>query len=107
MTRASRDSSPPMPRSATILLLGSAPHAKRGRHGDQIGERIGPHLVHDVASVRLYGGLGDAELEANLLIQQPGDDKTHDVALTCGERAVARREHLQFGLAAQSSAAEL
>ena len=48
----------------------AAAHAQPCGHGDQVGERLGLHLAHDLASVRLDGDLADAEFAADLLVQQ-------------------------------------
>jgi hypothetical protein len=47
----------------------------------EVGERAGAHLSHHLASVRLHGNLADAELEADLFIQQTADHQRHDLPL--------------------------
>ena len=44
------------------------------RHPDQIGERIGEHLAHDVAAMKLHDVLSQFQFVRNLLIQQAGND---------------------------------
>src|SRR5512146_1553383 len=46
-------------------------------HPHQVGERIGLHLLHDAPSVRFDRDLADAELAADLLIQQAGHNERH------------------------------
>jgi Zn-finger in ubiquitin-hydrolases and other protein len=47
----------------------------------EVGERAGIHLPHHLASVRLHGNLADAELKADLFIQQTADHQRHDLPL--------------------------
>jgi len=47
--------------------------------------RVGPHLLHHLASVCLHRDLADAEVAADLFIQQTGDDQRHDLALARSE----------------------
>jgi hypothetical protein len=44
------------------------------RHPHQVGKGVRFHLLHNLPAVRLHRDLADAELTANLFIQQPGDD---------------------------------
>ena len=41
----------------------------------QIGKRVGLHLAHDLAAVRLHRDLADAEFAADLFVQQTGYDE--------------------------------
>src|SRR5262249_43980140 len=50
-------------------------------HANELGQRARAHLAHELAAVRLDRDLRDAELAADLLVQAPGDDQAHDVAL--------------------------
>ena len=51
-------------------------------HCHQVRKRVGLHLAHDLASVRLNGDLTDAEFAADLFVQQPRNDQCHDLAFT-------------------------
>jgi len=45
------------------------------RYCHQIGERIGLHLAHDLASMCLHGDLADAEFATDLFVQPPRNDQ--------------------------------
>jgi hypothetical protein len=56
-------------------ILGPSAGAKRSLATifHQVGERVGLHLLNDLASMCLYGDLADTEFATDLLIQQTGD----------------------------------
>jgi len=54
-----------------------------GGHLHQICKRVGPHLLHHLASVRLHGDYADAEFTTDpCLFNGPDDTK----AMTCRSR---------------------
>jgi hypothetical protein len=55
------------------------------RHFHQIGERISPHLLHDLASMSLDGDLADSQLAAHLLVQKAVNDQFHDLLFALRE----------------------
>ena len=42
-------------------------------HLHQVGEGVGFHFLHHLASVRLHGDLTNSQLQTNLFIQHAGD----------------------------------
>src|SRR4029077_510769 len=76
-------------------------------HLHQIGERVGLHLSHHVASMCFHRDLTDAELATDLLIQPTRDHKRHDLAFTGGERRVALPQHADLGLVTKRDATAL
>ena len=48
-------------------------YPKPGRHVHQIGERIGFHLSHKIAAMKLHGNFADLEFIADLLVEQTSD----------------------------------
>src|ERR1700730_6582008 len=54
-------------------------------HVHQVGERVGLHLWHHLASVCLHRDLADVELATNLFVQPAGDYQRHDLAFATGE----------------------
>lgn len=50
-----------------------------GSHPHQVGERVGLHLLHDLASVRFHCDFADPELTTNLLVQQARNYQRHDL----------------------------
>src|SRR3954471_206032 len=57
-------------------------------HPDEVRERPGPHLVHDLAAMDLDGDLASPQLGGDLLVQEPGDDERHHFPLAARERLV-------------------
>src|SRR6476659_9276258 len=49
-------------------------------HLHQIGHRVGLHLPHHLAAMRLDGDLADVKLAADLFVEQPRNYERHDVA---------------------------
>src|SRR5437660_8021021 len=107
------------PRLSIILWCRSTPSRREtfsGPHwGDtepcghpyQIGERGSLHLPHHLPSVRLDGDLADAELGADLLVQQPGNYKRHHFALARAQGQVAFPQRPCLCLVAKRSAAAI
>ena len=62
--------------------VGAGPQPEARGHRHQVRKRVGLHLAHDLASVRLHGDLADAEFATDLFVQQPGNDQCHDLAFT-------------------------
>src|SRR5271156_3172909 len=58
-------------------------------HIHQAGQRVGSHLLHHPAPVRLHRDLGNAELATDLLVQPAGEDQPHDFPFATAERGVA------------------
>ena len=54
-------------------------------HFHQLCERVGLHLSHHFASVCLHRDLADAELPADLFIQQAGNHQLHNLVFARGE----------------------
>ena len=65
------------------------------------GSDAGLHLPHHLAAMRLDGDLADAELAADLLVQEAGHDQDHHLALAWRQRPVALVQLHQPGLALQ------
>src|ERR1700733_10506 len=84
---------------------GSSRKAELRGHLNQIGDGIGLHLFHDLASVRLHGNLADAQFAADLLVWPAGGYQCHHLAFATGERRVAALESLHFHLTAECDAA--
>ena len=59
--------------------------AEPGGNLYQVGERLGLHLLHYLASVCLHGDLTDAELSPDLFVQQTRDDQRHHLPFATGE----------------------
>src|SRR6266513_6520546 len=57
-------------------------------HFHQVGERIGLHLLHHLATVGFYRDFADAELATDLLVQPAGDHQVHDLPFATGEGRV-------------------
>ena len=55
---------------ALLVTVGIQP----GRHLHQLRQRTGLHLSHDASSMRLHRDFADAQLAADLLVEQPGYD---------------------------------
>ena len=77
----------------------------------QVGERLGLHLSHHLASVCLHRDLADAEFATDLFIQQARDHQRHDLPFAAAEQCVTfpKRAYLglviKCGLAAQGKSA--
>ncbi len=55
-------------------------------HPNQLGNRVGRHLVHHLGPVDFNRLLRGPELAGNLLVQQSRYHKRHDFAFPCGQR---------------------
>ena len=54
--------------------------AELSRHHHEIGGRVGLHLLHDLATVRLNRDLADAEFSTDLVLEQTaGVHQIHDL----------------------------
>ena len=80
-------------------------HLEPRGHFYEVGERVGFHLLHHLAAVRLYRDLANAEFAADLLIQQAGDHQGHDLPFARGEGRVTVPERLHLRLVTKSNAA--
>src|SRR5438105_12334259 len=76
-------------------------------HFHELGERVGHHLLHHLASVGFYRDFTDAELATDLLVQPAGDHQVHDLAFATGEGRVTVSYCPYLRLAIQCSAAAL
>jgi hypothetical protein len=65
-----------------VSVRRSGSHSETRGHCHQVRKRVGLHLAHDLASVRLHRDLTDAEFAADLFVQQPRNDQCHDLAFT-------------------------
>jgi hypothetical protein len=63
------------------------------RHPDQVGQRFSQHLMHHPPTVDFYCSFTGPEFRCNLLIEQPGNDQTHDFTLSDAQATITR---LQF-----------
>ena len=64
-------------------------------HPDQVRERFGLHLMHDVIAVNLDRLFADTEFDGDLLIEQPRHDLSHHAALA-GRHTNPRRRRVTF-----------
>jgi hypothetical protein len=70
-----------------VLLLGIGALLLGGRdpqflsHPDQLRQRLGLHLVHDLMAMELDRDLARAELGGDLLVEQSRHDQSHHFAL--------------------------
>src|SRR5258706_14646693 len=64
-----------------------------------------PHLAHHARPVRLHRDLADAELETDLLVQQPQHHERHDLALAWRKRCMAFAQGTYLGLMNEHGAA--
>src|SRR2546423_1572684 len=76
-------------------------------HFHQVGERVGFHLLHHLAPVRLHRDLANPELETDLLIQQAGDYQRHDLLFARGERCITVAQGMYLRLVTKCGAASL
>src|SRR2546421_8822288 len=76
-------------------------------HFHELGERVGHHLLHHLASVGFYRDFADAELATDLLVQPAGDHQVHDLAFATREGRVTVSYCPYLRLAIQCSAAAL
>jgi hypothetical protein len=74
--------------------------AELGRHPHQVGEGIGPHLLHDLPAVRFNCDFAAAQLSSNLFVQQTGDYRLHHLPFSGSQRSEAAAEiaHLHFAI---------
>ena len=66
------------------------------RHADECRERFGEHLLHDAGAVDFDRLLRDAELGADLFVEQAAGDGVEDLPFTIGEALVAAEEVVGF-----------
>ena len=92
-------------RPAGVSALQRRREGQSRGHIHQAGQRVGPHLLHHPASVRLHRDLGDAELATDLLVQPAGDDQRHDFPFATAERGVALPQRLYLRLMTKCSVA--
>src|SRR5512134_2739691 len=83
------------------------PEPKPPGHLDQVGERVGSHLAHHLAAVRLHRNLADVQFSGDLFVQQSGDDQSHDLALPGAEALLAVAEDSHLRLMIEGGAAAL
>jgi hypothetical protein len=76
-------------------------------HCHQVGERVGIHFSHHLASVCLHRDLANAELETDLFIQQAADNQRHDLPFAAAERGVTIPEPPYLRLVSKCSPATL
>ena len=79
--------------SPLVLSLSNASQgrdAEIGRHPNELRDGIGLHLFEHAVAVDLRGLFGDAEVEADLLVELPADQMSEDLALARAEAIVAR-----------------
>src|ERR1700733_11940626 len=76
-------------RPAGVSALQRRREGQSRGHIYQAGERVGPHLLHHPAPVRLHRDLGNAELATDLLVQPAGDDQPPNFPFATAERGVA------------------
>src|SRR3982751_2358185 len=76
-------------------------------HVHQLGQRSRLHLSHRAAAMCLDRDLADVELAAHLLVEQPGNDKRHDLSFTATEAGVPITERSQFGFLTECRPAAL
>jgi len=62
-------------------------------HFHQVRERVGFHLLHHLAAVRLHRDFADTEFPTYPLIQQPGNHLLHNLSFTLGKRCMTVPEH--------------
>jgi hypothetical protein len=60
--------------------------AKLVGHAHECGQGVGVHLLHDLAPVSLDRNLTNAELAADLLVEQASGNEHHDLAFATAER---------------------
>src|SRR5689334_17808797 len=105
-------------RSQNVATLGRDPintevserrttEAEPRGHFHQVGERVGLHLLHDLAAVRFYRDFADAELATDLLVQPARDHQVHDLPFATGEGRVTVSDGPYLRLAIQGRAAAL
>src|SRR5580704_13489689 len=71
---------------------------KLAGHSHQFSQRSGLHLAHNVSSMDLHGDFAGPEIRGYLFIEHPGNHKTHDLALACGQRLVTFSQLSKLGL---------
>ena len=67
-------------RQRIISVCRCRSHAEARGHPHEGSKRIGLHLAHHPAAVRLDRDLADAEFSTDLLIQEARYDQRHDLA---------------------------
>src|ERR1700740_2896109 len=86
-------------------MLEASPVMESASHFHQVCNRVGLHLLHHLASVRLHCDLADAELATDLLIQQTGDDQRHDLPFARSKCCVTAPELLHLRIRSESEPA--
>src|SRR5215472_10227091 len=81
--------------------------SQRGGHPHEVGEGVGLHLTHHLASVRLHGDFGRAESGRDLFVEETGDDARHDFTLAAGQRGVPLAKPFELGRLAERRPAAL
>ena len=71
---------------------------------DELRDAAGLHFPHDLAAMHLDGHLADPELAGDLLVEPPGDDQRHHLALARGQRLEAGAQFGQPHLAGAAGA---
>ena len=93
-------------RPAGVSALQRRREGQSRGHIHQAGQRVGPHLLHHPASVRLHRDLGNAELATDLLVQPARDDEPHDFSFATAERGIALPQRPYLRLMTKCSMAE-
>src|SRR5262245_13250836 len=76
-------------------------------HPDQVCERLGLHLLHDLASMSLNRDLASSQFGTHLLVQPAGHDQLHDLPLASSKRRIAFPERLELGRPSEGYSAVL
>src|SRR5271154_6239839 len=76
-------------------------------HPHECGERVGLHLLHHFAAMRLDRDFADAELRSDLLVKPTTDYRRQDFTFARSERGITVSKNLRLGLLTQRSAAAL
>src|SRR5712671_2305117 len=97
---------PMIKRSGRVRTWHTRKAEPRG-HCHQVGERVSLHLSHHLAAVCLHRDLADAELAADLLVHQAGDDQRHDLPFAAGEAGMTVPERPYLRLVTKCSVAAL
>src|SRR3954465_8067049 len=105
-----------MPRSRTCSYGTKVPRVASVAHGiehdacllqllgetHELGDGPHAHLLHDACAMRLHRALGGMQRIADLLVEAPGDDTRHHLALARREARIAASHVGHLGVPARA-----
>src|SRR5262245_12609573 len=66
--------------TAYCLLVFPAGDSELFRHPDQVSQRVGPHLLHDLMAMQFDRNFAGAQLRGDLFVEESRNDQPEDFA---------------------------